>query len=235
MDENTKTQKKRKKIARMGFRVRFGCNLKSARKSAHLSRAKLAELMNVSTRTIARYENDEEYPPFRMAYTLSKMLCFSLDALRPYELSVEDQQTPWACYQCDRMFSDTIEFGNAMESINQYIDSNIMRFDVNSNRSFLLKVLGLLQSSYEKKHNVLGISESDKRLLEKLVLKIQEIEKLFTSTFEEKIAINRLTKENQSLHMQKQELQKELDKLNNDIMEKGFEELGRLMENLREE
>lgn len=213
MDENAKDQKARKKIARMGYKVLFGYNLKNARTGANLSRAELAELMSVSTRTIARYENDEEYPPFRMAYTLSKLLCFSLDALSSYDLSEEEEHSSWVRYIKDRNSANKSEFYKALDAVNQYIDSNSSCFDIDSNRAFLLTVLNLLQSSYKKKHNVLGISESHERLIVKLASKIEEIKELFRSTSAEENAISRLNEENRSLHIEKQELQKELDKL----------------------
>ena len=59
----------------------IGANLQSIRKYRHLTQEQLAERINVSRQTIAKWESDESSPDLSLAAKLSEVLDVSLDEL----------------------------------------------------------------------------------------------------------------------------------------------------------
>ncbi len=63
------------------MRNQFGEQLKGLRTENNLSRAQLAEKLNVSVRLISYWENGERECGFDMLITLAELFCVSVDYL----------------------------------------------------------------------------------------------------------------------------------------------------------
>lgn len=72
--------------------MNFGKNLRYIRKLLKLTQMELANLMNVSQRSISHYENGDSEPELMIICRLSSALDISIDALLSYN-SFEDTQS----------------------------------------------------------------------------------------------------------------------------------------------
>ena len=75
-----------------GVKNMIGMNLKALRKAKGYSQEEVAEKMNVSRQSVAKWENDESIPDVIKCSELANLYEISLDELVHNKISVDEEQ-----------------------------------------------------------------------------------------------------------------------------------------------
>lgn len=74
----------------MNFNMNFSANLKKIRKSLDLTQEDLAQIIQISQRTISHYENGESQPELIVVCRLADAFSISVEQLLGYDVNIDE-------------------------------------------------------------------------------------------------------------------------------------------------